>query len=78
MNPGGGPGGGGSDLSRYEQALVEKDFDDKLHASEPVLPSFNRDRFLYFSVKARPASTKGFVLHLPAGRGRPEEVALRF
>jgi hypothetical protein len=78
LNPGGGQGGEASDLSRYEKALVEKDFDDKLHASEPVLPSFSRDRFLYFSVKERPISTKGFVLQLPAGKGRPEEILLRF
>ncbi|NWG13385.1 MAG: hypothetical protein HXY20_07625 [Acidobacteria bacterium] len=76
LNPGG--GGSGGDLSRYESQLVEKDFGDKLHMSEPVLPGFTRDRFLYFSVKEKPAATQGYTLRLPPAKGRPQEVILRF
>ena len=77
LNPGG-VGGSGGDLSQYEKQLVEKDFGDKLHMSEPVLPGFTRDRFLYFSVKEKPAGIQGYTLRLPPAKGRPQEVVLRF
>jgi hypothetical protein len=76
LNPG--ALGGGGDLSRFEQELVEKDFDDKAHTLEPVRPSSVRDKFLYFSFKDLPASTKGFVLRFPAGSGSSQEVVLKF
>jgi hypothetical protein len=75
MNPG---GGGGDDLSQFERQLVEKDFSDKAHTSEPVLSSMSRDRFLYFSVPTQPAATKGYVLRLPVSKGIPQEVVLKF
>ncbi len=77
LNPGGGAGSGG-DLSQYERQLVEKDFGDKLHMSEPVLPGFTRDRFLYFSIGQRPAGIQGYTLRLPPAKGRPQEVVLHF
>jgi hypothetical protein len=73
------PGGAGTgDLSQYEKQLVEKDFSDKAHTNEPVLSSMTRDRFLYFSLKDRPANPKGFTLRLPRSKGIPEEVVLKF
>jgi len=78
LNPGSGTTGTVGDVSQYEKTLVEKDFADKAHNSDPVLPSFTRDKFLYFSVKEIPASTRGYTLRLPPGNGRPEEVVLRF
>jgi hypothetical protein len=76
LNPGGRSGGG--DLSRFEKSLVEKDFSDKAHSAEPVLPSMNRDRFLYFSIKAKPETTKGYTLRLPPAKGFPHEIVLKF
>jgi len=78
LNPGGGTTDTIGDASQYEKALVEKDFSDKAHHSDPVLPSFTRDKFLYYSVKETPRSTRGYTLRLPPGTGRPEEVVLRF
>lgn len=74
------PGGGGTtgDLSQYEKELAAKDFSDKAHTLEPVLPSLNRDRFLYFMVTNRPPALKGYTLRLPAGKGMPQEVVLKF
>jgi hypothetical protein len=77
LNPGGGRGGGG-DLSQFERTLVEKDFSDKAHAPEPILPSLTRDRFLFFSLASAPASHKGFTLRIPPGKGIPAEVLLKF
>jgi len=77
MNPGGGAGGGG-DLSQFEKQLVEKDFQDKAHGAEPVAPSLNRDKFLYFSMAKPPSSPKGFVLRIPASKGIPQGVLLKF
>jgi hypothetical protein len=76
LNPGGGHGGG--DLSQFERTLVEKDFQDKAHAPEPILPSLTRDRFLFFSMGSAPASHKGFTLRIPPGKGIPAEVLLKF
>jgi hypothetical protein len=76
LNPGG--GGGAGDLSQFEKQLVEKDFNDKAHTEEPVLPSLSRDRFLYFLVPGRPANLKGYTLQIPAGKGMPQEIVLRF
>jgi hypothetical protein len=75
LNPGGGDSG---DLSQFERQLVEKDFSDKAHTSEPVLSSVSRDRFLYFSIPSQPAATKGYALHLSVSKGIPQEVVLKF
>lgn len=75
LNPGG--GGGSGDLSQFEKQLVEKDFDDKAHTSEPVQPSLSRDRFLFFSVKEVPKSGSGFVLVIP-GQGGSQKIELKF
>jgi hypothetical protein len=71
------PGSGG-DLSQYERALAVKDFSDKAHTLEPVLPSLSRDRFLYFSCPSLPANSRGYVLRLPATSGMPQEIILKF
>jgi hypothetical protein len=76
LNPGG--GGGSGDLSRFEKSLVEKDFNDKAHTMEPVLPHLGRDKFLYFSFTEKPASVKGFTLRLPQAKGMLQEVVLQF
>lgn len=76
MNPGG--AGGGGDLSQFEKKLVEKDFQDKAHAPEPIPNSMNRDKFLYFSIPTRPPSARGFTLRLPRSKGIPQEIALKF
>jgi len=78
LNPGGGTTDTLGDVSQYEKVLVEKDFSDKAHHSDPVLPSFTRDKFLYYSVKEIPMTTRGYTLRIPPGNGRPEEVVLRF
>ncbi len=75
LNPG---GGGGGDLSQFEKQLVEKDFNDKAHTTDPIPSSMNRDRFLFFSLKDRPATVTGFTLRLPKGKGIPEDVVLKF
>ncbi len=75
LNPGGGTTG---DISEYEKALVQKDFSDKAHTPEPLHPSLNRDRFLYFVVPQVPAAGKGYVLRLPAAKGMPQEIVLKF
>lgn len=74
------PGGGGtpSDLSQYEKSLVVKDFDDKAHTTEPILPSLARDRCLYFLISGPPGAAKGYVLRLPAVKGMPGEILLKF
>jgi hypothetical protein len=76
MSPGGGKGGG--DLSQYETQLVEKDFSDKAHTAEPILPSLTRDKFLFFLLEKPPAALKGFTLDIPAGKGMPQEIVLKF
>jgi hypothetical protein len=78
LNPGGGTTDTVGDVSQYEKVLVEKDFSDKAHHSDPVLPSFTRDKFLYYSVKEIPMSTRGYILRIPPGNGRPGEAVLRF
>jgi hypothetical protein len=70
--------GGGEDLSRFERELAEKDFRDKAHTPEPVPTSMNRDRFLYFSIEAPPAVSKGYTLRLPVSKGIPQEAVIRF
>lgn len=74
--PGG--GGGSGDLSQSEKSLVEKDFMDKSHSMEPVLPSSGRDKFLYFPVTELPKTIKGFKLRLPNGKGMTQEIVLQF
>ncbi len=74
--PGG--GGGSGDLSQAEKSLVEKDFADKAHSMEPVMPSSGRDKFLYFPVNELPKSTNGFRLRLPGGKGIAREIVLQF
>jgi len=73
-----GVGGSGGDLSQYEKDLVVKDFADKAHSMEPVPASSSRDRFLYFTLPGKPATTKGFVLRLPQSKGMAQEVLLKF
>jgi hypothetical protein len=75
LNPG---GGRGEDLTQFERQLAEKDFCDKAHTSDPVLSSTTRDRFLYFPIAAQPLPTKGYSLRVPAGKGIPQEVILKF
>ncbi len=75
LNPGGGSGG---DLSQFERSLVEKDFFDKAHSLDPVLPTFVRDKFLYFVFEESLGSTRGFKLKLPKTKGMPEEIVLKF
>jgi len=60
------------------ESLIEKDFIDKAHSADPLLPSMKRDRFLYFSIAGRAMSAKGFELCLPEGEGFPGGVSLRF
>lgn len=77
LNPGAG-GGGGGDLSQYEKQLVEKDFGDKAHSSDPIDASMARDRFLFFSIQALPGGGKGFTLTIPKSHGIPQDVTLKF
>lgn len=77
VNPRAG-GGGGGDISQFERQLVEKDFSDKAHSTDPIDGMMVRDRFLYFSMSDRPLTDKGFVLRLPRSKGMPEEVVLKF
>jgi hypothetical protein len=77
LNPGGGTGGGG-DLSQFEKQLVEKDFRDKAHSTQMIQRSLSRDRFLYFSLQNPPSNRAGFTLRLPASKGIPQEVILKF
>jgi len=73
------PGAGGSgSLSQIERQLAEKDYISKAHTMEPIPKSMKRDRFLYFSIPKLPASTKGFELRVPAGKGIPREIVLEF
>ncbi len=72
LNPSGGR------YSGVSAQLVEKDFENKSHSGDPISPSLVRDRFLYFRFDNLPASIKGFVLHLPRGKGYTEEVTLKF
>jgi len=72
------PGGAREDLSQYELQLAKKDFYDKAHTIDPVPRSTIRDRFLYFPVETPPGSTKGCILRIPASRGIPQEVLLKF
>ena len=76
LNPGSGQGTG--DLSQFEKQLVEKDFQDKSHTDKPVQTSLARDKFLFFSLANPSANLKGFSLHLPAGKGTPQEIVLKF
>jgi hypothetical protein len=75
INPG---AGGDGSFSQIERQLAEKDYISKAHTAEPIPKSMKRDRFLYFSIPKLPASTKGYALHLPAGKGIPREVVLEF
>lgn len=77
LNPGA-SGGGGGDLSQFERQLVEKDFDQKAHAPEPILSSLTRDRFLYFSIPNPGRNPSGFILKIPPSKGIPQEIILKF
>jgi hypothetical protein len=68
----------GGDMSKFEKSLVEKDFSDKAHSSDPVDASTIRDRFLYFSISGQPAGNRGYTLRIPKGKGVPEDVVLKF
>jgi hypothetical protein len=74
----GGGGGRDSGVSQFEKELVEKDFNDKAHSSDPIDGSMVRDRFFYFSLADRPLTNKGFALRIPPGKGIPQEILLRF
>jgi hypothetical protein len=77
LNPRGG-GGGGTGVSPFEKQLVEKDFNDKAHSSDPIDGMMIRDRFFYFSMSDRPVTDKGFTLRIPKSKGIPEEITLSF
>lgn len=72
------PGGGGDNYGNLSGQLIEKDFVDKAHSADPIPPSMIRDKFLYFSLSNRPASSKGFMLRLPQGKGLPQAINLKF
>jgi hypothetical protein len=75
------PGGGGpslGDLTQFERSLVEKDFRDKAHAAEPLSRSLTRDRFLYFQAPETAGPLEGYSLRIPAGKGIPREIVLKF
>ncbi len=72
LNPGAGK------YNAISGQLIAKDFADKAHSEDPILPSMMRDRFLYFRMADRPTSIKGFELRLPRGRGIDQAVSLRF
>jgi hypothetical protein len=79
LNPNmGGGGGGGGDMSDFERQLIQKDFSDKAHSSDPIDSMMIRDRFLYFSMADRPLTDKGFALRVPPGKGMPQEIVLKF
>ncbi|HYK89207.1 MAG TPA: hypothetical protein VE398_10580 [Acidobacteriota bacterium] len=74
-------GGGGRDsagISQFEKQLVEKDFSDKAHSTDPVDGKMIRDRFLYFAMSDRPVTDKGFTLRIPKSKCIPEEIVLKF
>jgi hypothetical protein len=72
------PGGGGvGDVTQFERALVEKDFEDKAHPFTPVPRNANRDKFIYFSMTDPPEKPTGFTLRLSAGEGT-QPVVLQF
>ena len=75
---GGGGGGGSAGVSQFEKQLIEKDFSDKAHSTDPIDGMMIRDRFLYFLMSDRPVTNKGFALRLPKSKGIPEEVILKF
>ncbi len=76
----GGPGGGreSSGTSQFERQLIEKDFSDKAHSTDPIDGMMIRDRFLYFSMSDHPVTSKGFTLRIPKSNGIPEEIVLKF
>jgi len=45
---------------------------------EPVPVSMSRDRFLYFSIEAPPATSKEYTLRVPVSKGIPQEIAIKF
>ncbi len=65
-------------MTQFEKQLVEKDFNDKAHTTDPIEPSTTRDRFLFFTMKDRPATVHGFTLRLPKSKGISEEVVVKF
>ncbi len=74
-------GGGGRDssgVSQFEKQLIEKDFSDKAHSSDPIDGMMVRDRFLYFSMIDRPVTNRGFSLRIPKSKGIAEEIILKF
>ncbi len=75
-----GPAGGTTgDLTQFERQLAAKDFDDKAFTSEPILPSQTRDKFVYFYFAGTPeARISGYTLLLPAAKGVPQEIVLKF
>jgi len=74
----GGGGGGSTGISQFEKQIIEKDFSDKAHSTDPIDGMMIRDRFLYFSMSDRPITNKGFTLRLAKSKGIPEEVILKF
>jgi hypothetical protein len=75
LSPGGGSVG---DVTQFEKALVEKDFEDKAHPFTPIPRNSNRDKFIYFSMADAPKTPSAFILRLPRGKGIPEPIELKF
>ncbi len=74
----GGDGRDSGGISQFEKQLIEKDFSDKAHSSDPIDGMMIRDRFLYFSMSDLPVTNKGFTLRIPKGKGIPQEIVLNF
>ncbi len=72
LNPGAGR------ESAASAQLIERDFINKSYTADPIVPSFSRDKFLYFSLQDCPTSPKGFELHLPSGKGIARSMVLKF
>jgi hypothetical protein len=68
----------GNMYNDISKSLIEKDFMDKAYAGDPIAASMKRDKFLYFLIANRPASTKGFELRLAEGKGVIQAVRLKF
>ena len=68
----------GKEYGEISSQLIEKDFIDKAHSTDPILPSMKRDKFLYFKLVDRPASVKGFELLLPRDDDTQKAIHLKY
>ncbi len=68
----------GSEYGTISEKLIQKDFNNKAHSTDPIPPSTVRDKFLFFALTDRPAGVEGFELHLPQGNGIPQPITLKF